>query len=313
MHDAESAPPGGLPSEVPMLHHVRALPRPLPVPVAGTVVSLTAHAALVGALVVGGTGTGVEATDDATVTQLVRVGAGQGGERLHWVGIAEGPGSGLARAGERPPSAYVVPGREGARRGAIGGGAGGRPAAGDALAGVIPPEAPVTARPSPPPIPDFVLPDVTAVEAATVLVAGVLTSAPDPSRGVSRPEDFTRLNAQEMLPDLLGVGGAPALTPAFAHAQVDVLPIPLVSNPLPSYPRALERSRTGGRVVVEFRIDSTGVVDLASLHVVQSTDSLFTNAVRGVLPSLRFVPAQLRTHAVGLTVRQPFVFRVARY
>ena len=62
--------------------------------------------------------------------------------------------------------------------------------------------------------------------------------------------------------------------------------------------------------VVEFRIDSTGVVDLASLHVVQSTDTLFTQAVRGVLPLLRFVPAQLHAHAVGLTVRQPFVFRV---
>lgn len=298
-----------------MLQHVRALPRPLPVPVAGTVVSLTAHAALLGALVVGHGGPGGDAVDDAAVAQVVFRPAGRGGgERLHWVGIAEGPGTGLARPDERPPSAYVVPGRDGARRGAIGGGAGGRPATGDAFGEVVPPEAPETPRPTPPPIPDLVLPDVTAVEAATVLVAGVLTSAPDPSRAVTRPEDFTRMNAEELLPDLLGVGGSLAVTPAFAHAQVDVLPIPLVSNPLPSYPTALERSRRGGRVVVEFRIDSTGVVDLASLQVVQSTDSLFTQAVRGVLPSLRFVPAQLRAHAVGLTVRQPFVFRVgARY
>ena len=294
-----------------MLQHVRALPRPLPVPVAGTVVSLTAHAALLGALVVGGDGAGAEAVDDATVAQVVYPSAGRGGERLHWVGIAEGAGTGLARSDERPPSAYVVPGREGARRGAIGGGPGGGRVSGDAFGEVFPPAAPVTSRPTPPPIPDIVLPDVAAVDAATVLVAGVLASARDPSRAVTRPEDFTRINAQEMLPDLLGAGGALALTPAFAHAQVDVLPIPLVSNPLPSYPPALERARRGGRVVVEFRIDSTGVVDLASLQVVQSTDSLFTQAVRGVLPSLRFVPAQLRAHAVGLTVRQPFVFRVA--
>ncbi len=294
-----------------MLQHVRALPRPLPVPVAGTVVSLTAHAALLGALVVGGDGPGVASADDATATQVVFRPAGRGGgERLHWVGVVEGPGTGLARPDERPPSAYGVPGRDGARRGAAGGGTGGR-ATGDAFGEVVPPEAPETERPSPPPrVPDIVLPDVTAVEAATVLVAGVLASAPDRSRAVSRPEDFTRMNAEELLPDLPGVGGALGLTPALAHAQVDVLPIPLVGNPLPSYPTTLARARRGGRVVVEFRIDSTGAVDLASLQVVQSTDSLFTQAVRGVLPSLRFVPAQLRAHAVGLTVRQPFVFRV---
>jgi hypothetical protein len=45
---------------------------------------------------------------------------------------------------------------------------------------------------------------------------------------------------------------------------------------------------------------------------VTSTDARFTDAVRGVLPRLRFVPAQLREHSVGVTVRQPFVFRVVR-
>ncbi|CAA9340125.1 MAG: hypothetical protein AVDCRST_MAG40-2363 [uncultured Gemmatimonadaceae bacterium] len=87
--------------------------------------------------------------------------------------------------------------------------------------------------------------------------------------------------------------------------------MPLVSNPPPTYPTMLERARVGGRVVVEFRIDSTGAVELGSLQVVQSTNRLFTQAVRHVLPRLRFLPAHLGARAVAVTVRQPFEFRVA--
>lgn len=90
------------------------------------------------------------------------------------------------------------------------------------------------------------------------------------------------------------------------------LPIPLVDNPLPAYPAALAQARVDGRVVVEFAVDSAGGVDLASLRVVQSTDARFTQAVRGVLPSLRFVPALRGERAVGVTVRQPFVFTMRR-
>jgi hypothetical protein len=53
-------------------------------------------------------------------------------------------------------------------------------------------------------------------------------------------------------------------------------------------------------------------VDLGSLQVVRSTNAMFTQAVRAVLPQLRFLPAQNAEHAVGVRVRQPFEFRVAR-
>ncbi|MGZ8468210.1 MAG: TonB family protein [Gemmatirosa sp.] len=292
-----------------MLQHVRALPRPLPVPVAGTFVSLTAHVALVGALVASGGGSDGRSADDSVVVPSAGTSAGTGGERLHWVGIADGPGTGRARPEDRPPSAYVVPGRDGARRGALGGGPGGGRPTGSAFGEAIPHALP-TPRAAPPPLPHVVLPDVEPIDAATLLVAGVVAAAPDRSRAVSRPADVTRMERLDASGDLLAAAGAVMLTSALAYAQVDALPIPLVGNPLPSYPPALVRSQVGGRVVVEFRIDSAGAVDLASLRVVQSTATLFTQAVRGVLPQLRFVPARLRQHAVGLTVRQPFVFRV---
>lgn len=219
-----------------MLQHVRALPRPLPVPVAGTVVSLSAHAALLGALVAGRGGGGDAArTDDVPASATVSHSAGARGERLHWIGIGEGPGTGRARPGERPPSAYVVPGREGARRGRLGGAPGGGRASGTAFGDVLPPPAPPApgeTRAAAPP--DIVLPDVAPLDAATVLVAGVLAAAPDRLHEVSRPEDFERLERLDGPADFLAVaGGALALTPAIAHARVDVLPIPLVGNPLP--------------------------------------------------------------------------------
>ncbi|MDF1504613.1 TonB family protein [Roseisolibacter sp. H3M3-2] len=272
------------------LHHLRALPRPLPATPAGPVLSLTIHAALLGAAVA----------------------CGGGGERLHWVGIGEGEGTGVRTPGALAPHAYVVPGRRGLRGGAPGGGARTGAPAGDAPADRLPPIAPPAPLRSATALADVVLPEVALPEAATTLVAGILAAAPDPSRTVARPEEFTRMRPTDPGEWLADHDAAMSLTAARANALVDVLPIPLLGNPRPAYPSSLARASVGGRVVVEFRIDSAGAVEPGSLHVVQSTDERFTEAVRGVLPRLRFVPAQLRAHAVGIVVRQPFVFRVAR-
>jgi protein TonB len=155
-------------------------------------------------------------------------------------------------------------------------------------------------------MPTVVLPDPDA----TLLVAGVLAAAPDPMRAVSRAEEFVRLPPPTI--DGASLAGTEVSTVAGLRAllHVDALPIPLVSNAPPSYPTALARARVGGRVLVEFRIDSLGAVDPRSLRIVQSSNALFTQAVQNVLPRLRFLPAQLGQHAVGVTVRQPFVFRV---
>jgi protein TonB len=124
---------------------------------------------------------------------------------------------------------------------------------------------------------------------------------------VTRAEDFVPP------PDSSRRAGPTVWTTAFLRPdllRVDELPIPVVNNPPPVYPLALQQAHVGGQVVVEFLIDSTGVIDLGSLRVVESTNSLFTQAVRRVLPRMRFLPAQLGPRPVGVTVRQPFVFIV---
>jgi protein TonB len=154
------------------------------------------------------------------------------------------------------------------------------------------------------PLPAVALPDPEA----TLLVAGVLSSAPDLAKRASRPEDFAPAPAAALLAELLVRSGTVTAGVMRADLSLRALPIPFVTNPPPSTRRRSSGARVGGRVVVEFRVDSTGAVDAGSLQVVQSSDARFTDAVRSVLPQLRFVPAQLGERAVGVTVRQPFLF-----
>ena len=298
--------------------------RPHPASAAGTVLSMFAHAAAVAAVVVvqGPASARADAESGARAGVTTRTRAG---EELHWVGVGGRAGreGAVPRAGARPPVAYVIPGRGGLRYQVWAGDAsrsrapaarpGRHPASGGA--GRAPHEAPSAARRprqraralAIPSLPDLSLADAEA----TLLVAGVLASAPDLARGVSRPEDFLPLPTGGPPPNLRARRGAHALSLLAPMTRVDDLPIPLVSNPPPAYPAMLERARVGGRVVVEFVIDSAGRIDLGSLRVVQSTNRQFTQAVRRVLPSLRFLPAQLERRAVRVAVRQPFEFRIA--
>jgi len=301
-----------------MFVHARAPWRPHPVPVAGTFVSLTVHAVAVAAVVATGGSAGGAA-------EVATGGAGapfaHGGEQLHWVGI--GPTAGtpvhVVRPGERPPAAYVIPGRGETRR-VVGGAAGDArvaeerarsarvPAAGPAdRATSEPAHREARRRPAVktlrlPLLPDLALPELEA----TLLVAGVVSVAPDFSRSVASAEDFAP--ALDSISQRAGPAVWTTALQRLDELHVDELPIPVVSNPPPIYPQALQQAHVGGQVVVEFLIDSTGVIDLASLRVVESSDNLFTQAVRRVLPRMRFLPAQLGPRTVGVTVRQPFVF-----
>jgi TonB family protein len=69
-------------------------------------------------------------------------------------------------------------------------------------------------------------------------------------------------------------------------------PVLIAPAPLPYFPDALRSQRTEGEVVVRFRVDEHGRVDMSSIKVVKSDHELFTLAVRNVLPRFRFQPAR---------------------
>lgn len=308
-----------------LMRILRAPPRPATPPAAGPVpglvLSLSAHTALVVAVAGGGAAGARSAAAPGDHP------AAADHEQLHWVGLGTGTGARAPRRAPRPgalpPIAYLVPGRAGAVAGARelrvahargpGDRTPGRDAGprDDASRGTTGPRRSDAAEPrpvGPRPVRRIAaaLPAVPQVELAR-LVAGVLAAAPDQARRVSRPEDFLPTPATPGS-GLLHHVGAQAFAAVDPHATM--LPIPLLGNPTPAYPAALARAGVGGRVVVEFLIDSTGAVDVASLRVVESTGALFADAVRRVLPRLHFLPGQLGAQAVGVTVRQPFLFTV---
>jgi protein TonB len=67
-----------------------------------------------------------------------------------------------------------------------------------------------------------------------------------------------------------------------------------------------------GRVRIRFVVDTTGRVDPSSVQVIESTHDLFTNAVRAVLPSLRFKPSEANGQRVRSLAEMPFDFVITR-
>lgn len=62
--------------------------------------------------------------------------------------------------------------------------------------------------------------------------------------------------------------------------------------PLPRFPEELRSQWTESEVVVRFRVDERGHVDVSSMKVLKSDHELFTAAVRNALPRFRFEPAR---------------------
>ncbi|MEO8563125.1 MAG: TonB family protein [bacterium] len=89
------------------------------------------------------------------------------------------------------------------------------------------------------------------------------------------------------------MGTTSALRASSATEDATVRPPVLIGPaPLPRFPDELRSLRTEGEVVVRFRVDEHGRVDVSSMKVVKSDHELFTAAVRTVLPRFRFEPAR---------------------
>lgn len=82
----------------------------------------------------------------------------------------------------------------------------------------------------------------------------------------------------------------------------------VVTTAKPRYPESLREAEVEGSVVVQFSVDTTGRVDLASVQVRSSTHPLFTRAVLEALPNFRFKPAEEGGHRVVATGEMPFEF-----
>jgi protein TonB len=108
------------------------------------------------------------------------------------------------------------------------------------------------------------------------------------------------------------VGGIANANTTYFEFQVEKPAEMLSDSPKPKYPSVLESSGIAGEVQAQFVVASSGKADMDSFKVLKSTNELFTQAVKNVLPRMRFSPAMIGGKPVNQLVQQSFQFAVPR-
>jgi protein TonB len=110
----------------------------------------------------------------------------------------------------------------------------------------------------------------------------------------------------------LGGPFGPTRDGALDERYVDRAPR-VVGNPVPpAFPFAMRERGVGGRVAIQFVIDTLGRAEMHGLRVVEASDSAFAQSVRAVLPRYRFTPGEVRGQKVRTLVQLPFDFTLVR-
>ena len=108
------------------------------------------------------------------------------------------------------------------------------------------------------------------------------------------------------------VGGIANTNQTYFEFQVEKPAEMLSDSPKPKYPSVLESSGIAGEVQAQFVVSMSGKADMDSFKVLKSTNELFTQAVKNVLPRMRFSPAMIGGKPVNQLVQQSFQFAVPR-
>jgi protein TonB len=112
---------------------------------------------------------------------------------------------------------------------------------------------------------------------------------------------------------LLAARSSSIADPTAILSGSDVERVAILQNDVrPAYPEALRLAGISGRVVVRFVVDTLGQVEHESVVVRESSHARFENAVRDVLPRMRFTPAKIGNRPVRMTVEMPFEFAIAK-
>jgi TonB family protein len=86
----------------------------------------------------------------------------------------------------------------------------------------------------------------------------------------------------------------------------------VVKQAKPRYPESLRQAAIDGHVLVQFKVDTLGKIDPASVTILSSTHELFSRAVRDALGGFQFRPAEVNGHRVIAMAQMPFEFAIRR-
>lgn len=130
---------------------------------------------------------------------------------------------------------------------------------------------------------------------------------------LAQPDSLSTAPAGGLSKAAVGLAVAPLpVDGIYTEAMVDRSVIPRDDNPLPRYPESLRSMGVEGAFVVQFVVDSTGVVVPDKIQFPSSMHRLFAEAVRTALMHSRYLPAQIAGRMVRQMVIQEFRFTLIR-
>lgn len=134
----------------------------------------------------------------------------------------------------------------------------------------------------------------------------------DLSKAVTNEADFSGKGVKGGTGSGIVGGTGPVTNQTYFEFQVEKPAEMLQDSPKPKYPSVLESSGIAGEVQAQFVVSSSGKADMDSFKVLKSSNELFTQAVKNVLPRMRFSPAMIGGKPVNQLVQQSFQFAVPR-
>lgn len=102
----------------------------------------------------------------------------------------------------------------------------------------------------------------------------------------------------------------PSQDSVYSVLEVDTAVVRSASSAAPAYPAALLAAHVQGFVNAQYVVDTTGLADIATFQVMESTNPEFIVAVKEVLPYMRFQPAKIGSLKVRQLVQQQFSFKI---
>jgi protein TonB len=96
----------------------------------------------------------------------------------------------------------------------------------------------------------------------------------------------------------------------YSVLEVDVAVVRAANSAAPAYPLRLLQQHVSGSVAAQYIVDTTGFADTSSFHVLNTPRPEFIQAVKDVLPYMRFEPAKIGKAKVRQLVEQQFSFKI---
>ncbi|HMI45910.1 MAG TPA: energy transducer TonB [Gemmatimonadaceae bacterium] len=134
----------------------------------------------------------------------------------------------------------------------------------------------------------------------------------DLSKAITNESDFSGKGVKGGTGSGVVGGTGPVTNQTYFEFQVEKPAEMLAESPKPKYPSVLESSGIAGEVQAQFVVNTQGKADLDQFKVLKSTNELFTQAVKNVLPRMKFSPAMIGGKPVNQLVQQSFQFAVPR-